>query len=162
VEKTSLEAAKADAEMKVKELDKQKHDRETLAELAVAKKEVEALKVTVTQMEEERESKGSQQLGELEGRVTELDQKLWEATQSEAAVKVELDCYKRLAQFQKVVSLAGLGVSMHCFLSRKCGLVKGRLWMKSCADSVKCFNLSQCAVEVGWLRQGKRGGKQRD
>ncbi|KAH9575892.1 hypothetical protein CY35_01G134800 [Sphagnum magellanicum] len=108
VEKTSLEAAKADAEMKVKELDIQKHDRETLAELAVAKKEVEALKVTVTQMEEERESKGSQQLGELEGRVTELDQKLWEATQSEAAVKVELDCYKRLAQFQKR-KLDGLG-----------------------------------------------------
>ncbi|CAM6020254.1 unnamed protein product [Sphagnum balticum] len=108
VEKTSLEAAKADAEMKVKELDKQKHDRETLAELAVAKKEVEALKVTLTQMEEERETKGSQQLGELEGRVTELDQKLWEAMQSEAAVKVELDCYKRLAQFQKW-KLDGLG-----------------------------------------------------
>ncbi|CAK9858328.1 unnamed protein product [Sphagnum jensenii] len=107
VEKTSLEAAKADAEMKVKELDKQKHYRETLAELAVAKKEVEALKVTVTQMEE-RETKGSQQLGELEGRVTDLDQKLWEATQSEAAFKVQLDCYKRLAQFQKW-KLDGLG-----------------------------------------------------
>jgi predicted nucleic acid-binding Zn-ribbon protein len=92
VEKTSLEAAKADAEMKVKELDKQKHDRETLAELAVAKKEVEALKVTVTQMEEERESKGSQQLGELEGRVTELDQKLWEATQSEVKGDIEIFC----------------------------------------------------------------------
>jgi chromosome segregation ATPase len=69
----------------------QKHDRETLAELAVAKKEVEALKVTVTQMEE-RETKGSQQLGKLEGRVTDLDQKLWEATQSEVKGDIDLLC----------------------------------------------------------------------
>ncbi len=70
----------------------QKLDRETLAELTVAKKEVEALKVTVTQMEEERETKGSQQLGKLEGRVTELDQKLWEAMQSEVKGDIELFC----------------------------------------------------------------------
>lgn len=69
----------------------QKHDQETLAELAVAKKEVEALKVTVTQMEE-RETKGSQQLGELEGRVTDLDQKLWEAMQSEVKGGIDLFC----------------------------------------------------------------------
>jgi hypothetical protein len=69
----------------------QKHDRETLAELAVAKKEVEALKVTVTLMEE-RETKGSQQLGKFEGRVTELDQKLWEAMQSEVKGNIDLFC----------------------------------------------------------------------
>jgi hypothetical protein len=42
----------------------------------VAKKEVETLKVIVTQMEEEREIKGFQQLGKLEGWVSKLNQKL--------------------------------------------------------------------------------------
>jgi nucleoprotein TPR len=60
----------------------QKHDQETVAELVVTKKEVEVLKVTVNRIEEERETKGSR-LVELEARVTELDQKLQEAVQSE-------------------------------------------------------------------------------
>ncbi|CAK9875904.1 unnamed protein product [Sphagnum jensenii] len=60
----------------------QKHDQETVAELVVTKKEVEVLKVTVSQIEEERETKGSR-LVELEARVTELDQKLQEAVQAE-------------------------------------------------------------------------------
>ncbi|CAM6048370.1 unnamed protein product [Sphagnum compactum] len=60
----------------------QKHDQETVAELVVTKKEVEVLKVTVSRIEEERETKGSR-LVELEARVTELDQKLQEAVQSE-------------------------------------------------------------------------------
>jgi hypothetical protein len=37
-----------------------KHYQDTLTKLVVAKNEVEALKVTVTQMEEERKTKGSQ------------------------------------------------------------------------------------------------------
>lgn len=78
----------------------QKHDQETVAELMVTKKEVEVLKVTVTRIEEERETKGSR-LVELEARVTELDQKLQEAVQSEATVNVRLDRFKRHAQFQK-------------------------------------------------------------
>lgn len=60
----------------------QKHDQETVAELVVTKKEVEVLKVTVSRIEEERETKGSR-LVELEARVTELDQKLQEAVQAE-------------------------------------------------------------------------------
>jgi hypothetical protein len=58
------------------------------------------LKVTVSRIEEERETKGSR-LVELEARVTELDQKLQEAVQAEGTVKVQLDRFKRHAQFQK-------------------------------------------------------------
>lgn len=63
-----------------------KHDQETLTKLVVAKKEVEALNVTVTQMEEERETKGSQQLGNLEGRFQSFE--------------VTLKCVKLLAENQ--------------------------------------------------------------